>query len=188
MPKPTNIKLYEQVKKEMKEKYKAPRSPFLSGAIVAEYKKRGGKYSQDDKERKLDRWFKEKWVNVNPIVDITNEKAYAFFRPTVQVSEKTPTLAQHIKKKNLKELVDKKQKKKYGKNVEEEILGSGAKVLMDKKDFLKEHKKLINLLNLGKKFSDEAKEQTKEVNNTQYIGGMIVQAQPYSKGRFTNFN
>ena len=188
MPKPTNIKLYEQVKKEMKGKYEELRSPFLSGAIVAEYKKRGGKYVNDDKERKLDRWFKEKWVNINPIVGITDDKAYAFFRPTVQVSEKTPALAQEISKPNLKTLVKKKQKKKYGKNVEEEIIGGGAKVLMDKKDFLKEHKKLINLLNMGKKFTDEAKDQLKEVKNTQYIGGMIVQSQPYSKGRFTNFN
>jgi len=188
MPKPTNIELYEQVKKEMKEKYKAPRSPFLSGAIVAEYKNRGGKYINDEKERKLDRWFKEKWVNVNPVVGITDDKAYAFFRPTVEISDKTPTLAQNITKKNLKELVNKKQKKKYGKNVEEEIMGGGMKVLMDKKDFLKEHKKLINLLNMGKKFTNEAEEQLKEVKNTQYIGGMIVQSQPYSKGRFSNFD
>lgn len=37
------------------------------------------------------------------------------------------------------------------------------KIEMDKKDFVKEHKKLIKLLNIGKKFVKEAKEQNKEL-------------------------
>jgi hypothetical protein len=37
------------------------------------------------------------------------------------------------------------------------------KITMTRKDFMKEHKKLIKLLNEGKKFVKEAKAQTKEM-------------------------
>ena len=138
MPKPTNPELYEEVKEEMKKKYSELRSPFLSGAIVNEYKKRGGKYREDGKEKKLARWFNEKWININPVVDIKEDSAYAFFRPTVKISEKTPALAQQFSKAGLKNLVNEKQKVKYGKPVK--------------------------------------------------LGGMVVKPQPYSKGRFSNFD
>lgn len=37
------------------------------------------------------------------------------------------------------------------------------KIVMSKSAFLKEHKKLIKLLNSGKKFVDEARDQSREV-------------------------
>lgn len=123
MPKPTNPELYESVKKKMKKKYNSKRSPFLSGAIVNEYKKQGGTYENDGKEQKLKRWFDEKWVNINPLVGVKNEQAYGFFRPTVKISNKTPTLAQDISRKELRNLVIDKQTTKYGKNVKDEIIG-----------------------------------------------------------------
>jgi hypothetical protein len=186
-PIPNNPELYQLAKEKVSKRYKSKRSPFLSGAIVQEYKKLGGSYKGDKSNTKLSRWFDEKWVGVNPMVGKENY-VYEFFRPTVKVSERTGTLLQDISKNKLSNLVDEKQKSKYDKNVKEKITGKGAKVLMDKKDFLNEHKKLINLLKLGKKLTDEAEEQEKEVKNTQYIGGMIVKSQPYSKGRFDNFN
>lgn len=42
---------------------------------------------------------------------------------------------------------------------------SKKKIEMNKKDFVKEHKKLIKLLDVGKKLIKEANEQKKELKN-----------------------
>lgn len=118
MPTPIDKELYEQVKKKVKDRYNIKRSPFVSGAIVKEYKNQGGKYKNDKSENKLTRWFEEKWVDINPLLGIQNKSAYAFFRPTVKVSERTPELAQSVKKK-FKNLVAEKQKVKYGNQIED---------------------------------------------------------------------
>ena len=53
MPTPIDKELYEQVKKKVKDRYNIKRSPFVSGAIVKEYKNQGGKYKNDKSENKL---------------------------------------------------------------------------------------------------------------------------------------
>lgn len=145
-PIPNNPKLYETVKEIVQKRYKNKRSPFLSGAIVLEYKKRGGTYSGSKDKTKLKRWFDEKWINTNPLVGRQTD-TYSFFRPTVKVSDKTPKTVQEIKN-NLTKYVEEKQNIKYGNQI---------------KDL--------------------------EYNNFKpkvKIGGMIVRAQPYSKGKFDN--
>ena len=102
MPKPLNQELYDEVKKFIMSRYKK-NSAFASGAIVKEYKRRGGKYEDDGKEKNLERWFDEKWIDVNPILGVTDDEAYPVFRPTRKVNSKTPTLVQEIPKKRLKE-------------------------------------------------------------------------------------
>jgi hypothetical protein len=92
-------------------------SAFASGAIVKEYKRLGGKYKEDDKPRHLTRWFKEKWVDVNPIIGITNDSAYPVFRPTVKVNSQTPTILQDIPIENLKSQYRLKQKYKGDNNL-----------------------------------------------------------------------
>lgn len=195
-PKPDKPELYEKAKQVVLKRYKNKRSPFVSGAIVLEYKKLGGTYTGSKDKTKLKRWFDEKWVNVNPVVG-RQDDAYAFFRPTVRVSEKTPALLQDIKG-NLTNYVSQKQNIKYGNQIpdidikKKEIKGKGKKVIMEAKDYFDEHKKLINLLNLGNKLIKEAKEQSKEVKKAKLyddfkphiIGGMLVQSQPYSKNNF----
>lgn len=114
MPVPLNIDLYNNVKKKIMASYKK-NSAFASGAIVKEYKRQGGKYKEDKKPRHLTRWFNEKWVDVNPILGITNDNAYPVFRPTIKVNEKTPTILQDIPVENLKSQYRLKQKIK-GKN------------------------------------------------------------------------
>jgi hypothetical protein len=183
--KPNNPELYEEVKKKVIQRYTNKRSPFVSGAIVKEYKREGGTFTGNRDNTKLRRWFKEKWVNVNPIVGKEKDQ-YAFFRPTVKVSDKTPSTVKELKG-NLKSLVKQKQEVKYGDQVED-IKGKGM-VLMNERDYKQEHKKLINLLNLGKKFVSEAEEQAQEVKSTPVYdvfkprikGGMLVRSQPYSK-------
>lgn len=136
MPVPKDPKIYEKAKEIVNERYGTNRSPFRSGAIVQEYKKLGGTYKNDDKEPKLERWFKEKWVNVNPYVGITEDKAYAFFRPTVKISEKTPALITELSKNNLKSLAVKKQKSKYGKDVKDIIEGG---MIVQRQPYSKSH-------------------------------------------------
>ena len=116
MPIPTNPVLYEKVKKKIMKSYKKP-SAFASGAIVKEYKQRGGTYVDDGNERKLERWFDENWVDVNPLLGIEDDEAYPLFRPTIKVNERTPTLVQEIPIKRLKEQFKLKQKYKGKKNL-----------------------------------------------------------------------
>lgn len=116
MPVPTNQKLYDEVKDFIMSRYKK-NSAFASGAIVKEYKRRGGKYKNDGKEKNLERWFDEKWIDINPLLGITDDDAYPVFRPTKKVNEKTPTLVQEIPAKRLKEQFKLKQKIKGEKNL-----------------------------------------------------------------------
>lgn len=127
MPIPTNPKLYEEVKDKIMHSYKK-NSAFASGAIVKEYKRQGGKYKNDGKEKNLERWFDEKWINVNPVIGVTDDEAYPVFRPTVKVNNKTPTLAQEIPVKRLKEQFKLKQKIKGKQNLPDFIDGEGIVV------------------------------------------------------------
>ena len=116
MPIPANPELYEKVKKKIMKSYKK-NSAFASGAIVKEYKQRGGRYIDDGKERNLERWFEENWIDVNPLLGITDDDAYPVFRPTIKVNERTPTLAQEIPVERLKQQFKLKQKIKGEKNL-----------------------------------------------------------------------
>lgn len=116
MPIPLNEDLYKEVKEKIMKSYKK-NSAFASGAIVKEYKRQGGKYKDDKKPRNLERWFEEKWVDVNPILGIVKDSAYPVFRPTNRVNSKTPTLLQEIPKERLKEQYKLKQQYKGEKNL-----------------------------------------------------------------------
>jgi hypothetical protein len=116
MPKPSNLELYEQVKKYINTKYLKP-SAYRSAAYVKEYLARGGKYSGDKKKKStegLTRWFAEEWKDVNP--DKT-KTSYPVYRPTKRVTEKTPKTVDEISEKRLKEQAKLKQKIKGKKNL-----------------------------------------------------------------------
>ena len=108
MPLPTDSGLYEEARSFIMSKYKK-NSAFASGAIVKHYKglfkKKYGEntppYSNDNKPKNLKRWFQEKWVDVNPLLGIKDDKAYPVFRPTKKINDATPTLYQEIDKKEL---------------------------------------------------------------------------------------
>ena len=103
---PTNVvnkKLYERVKEQIKSSIKGRRwGAYDSGRLVQMYKQLGGKYSGTKKETPLERWYKEKWVNVCkwPQVvacgrsDMTNKMAYC--RPSVKVTKDTPKTVQSL--------------------------------------------------------------------------------------------
>lgn len=94
---PTDPELYDKVKKFINTKY-LKHSAYRSMAYIKEYKRRGGKFILDGKTRKLTRWQNEKWKDVNPNATKTS---YPVFRPTIIVSNKTPTTINEISKTEL---------------------------------------------------------------------------------------
>ena len=116
MPKPANQQLYNEVKEKIMKSYKK-NSAFASGAIVKEYKRLGGKYIEDNKPRNLKRWFREEWIDINPVLGILDDDAYPVFRPTKRVSKETPALLQEIPVEKLKKQYQLKQKIKGEKNL-----------------------------------------------------------------------
>lgn len=109
MPVPVDTDLYNLVKREADKVYKKP-SAYKSGFIVKKYKSLGGKYSDDNKEKSLKRWFNEKWTDVG-------NKAYPVYRPTVRINNNTPLTVSEIKKSNLKKQIELKQKIMGNKNL-----------------------------------------------------------------------
>ena len=61
--KPINLGLYNRIKSSVKSKVTRWPSAYASGQLVRMYKQKGGKY-RCSKFGSLDRWFKEKWVDV----------------------------------------------------------------------------------------------------------------------------
>ena len=116
MPTPTNPKLYQEVKDFIMSRYKK-NSAFASGAIVKAYKERGGKYTGDRDTGNLSRWFKEEWVDVNPMLNKKDRDAYPVFRPTIRVNRETPATLQEIPKKRLEEQFKLKQQIQGSKNL-----------------------------------------------------------------------
>lgn len=116
MPKPANQQLYDEVKQRIMKSYKK-NSAFASGAIVKEYKRLGGKYIEDNKPRNLKRWFREEWIDINPVLGVLNDDAYPVFRPTKRISKKTPALLQEIPVDRLKKQYQLKQKIKGERNL-----------------------------------------------------------------------
>jgi hypothetical protein len=100
--------LYNKVKQKADKIYNKS-SAYKSGYIVKEYKKLGGKYSDNFPTNKgLDRWFKENWTDIGNL-------SYPVYRPTKKITKDTPLLVTEINKKNLQEQIKLKQKIK-GKN------------------------------------------------------------------------
>lgn len=144
---PTDMALYQKVKKEADAKFLAPTSAYKSAWIVREYKKRGGLYAtaaatvataaaaaaatQSQKTpitrltrlTGLTRWFDEKWVDLNrgnkPCgrTVTTTKGVYPLCRPSVRVTAQTPKLASELPPSAIKKANAAKQKVKQTKHV-----------------------------------------------------------------------
>ena len=101
MPIVNNPELYKKAKAIADEKYTKP-SAYKSGYIVKTYKELGGTYTDDKKEKNLERWFKEGWKDIG-------EKDYPVYRPTKKINEKTPLIKSEIDSKNLSQQIKLKQ-------------------------------------------------------------------------------
>ena len=117
---PTNKTLYEKVKKEAKRKFKVWPSIYASSWVVKTYKKRGGKYKKSKSNNSLDRWFREKWIDVCKLpkkVSCGRKKAspknYPYCRPSIRVSPKTPRTIKEISRAELKRRCSRKRRKPY---------------------------------------------------------------------------
>ena len=110
MPTPENKKLYQEVTRYIDTIYKKP-SAYRSGAIVKEYKRRGGTYIDDNKSKNLERWFKERWTSINPT------HGYPTYRPTKRINQDTPYTVREIPTKRLIEQYILKQLYKGDKNL-----------------------------------------------------------------------
>jgi len=112
MPIIIDKKLYELVKQYINTIYKK-NSAYRSLAYQKLYKQLGGRYGEDNKERKLSTWIKEHWA------DISNLKTphYPVYRPTIRINEHTPLTINEIDKKNLKQQIKLKQIIKGKKNL-----------------------------------------------------------------------
>lgn len=130
---PTNLKLYNQVKNEVKLKFKKWPSAYASGFLVQEYKKRGGTYklksqsktkTQSTKRSRskinpLSRWYKEQWIDVCHLPDIVpcgrettgkDNRDYPYCRPLKKINKNTPQTARSLSKSQRKRLCSKKRK------------------------------------------------------------------------------
>jgi len=117
MPEPNDLKLYNEIKKSV---YKdiPIHSAYRSGILVKKYKnsfynKYGNNKSpyKGNKTRKkgLKRWFDEKWINQR------GEVGYKFkndiYRPSIKITENTPTTHNELTDKQIKKARTVKYKK-----------------------------------------------------------------------------
>lgn len=149
--KPLNQALYDKVKSEAKKKFKVWPSAYASGWLVAEYKRRGGKYSgQKSKSPKtgIGRWFNEKWINVCELPKIVTcgrskaeMKNYPYCRPLYRISPNTPRTARELTKEEIKRRCKQKKASPMKKVMPKRVLRSSPKRVpkrvMSKKNKLK---------------------------------------------------
>jgi len=104
-----NEDLHEKAKEIADRIYYKP-SAYKSGYIVKMYKTLGGKFADNGDERRLSRWFREKWTDIG-------NRTYPVFRPTEKVNKNTPLLVSEIDPKNLKKQIALKQRIRGNKNL-----------------------------------------------------------------------
>lgn len=118
--------LYRRLVRQAKKRYRVWPSAYASGWVAAEYKKAGGKYRKGTKSHtacSLQRWYKERWVNVcardkkgNPppcgrkTAKPGADKKYPYCRPLVRVTKDTPATVAEIGAKKAAAMCKKKRK------------------------------------------------------------------------------
>tara|TARA_Y100000389_G_C17471304_1_gene531411 strand:+ start:2478 stop:2855 length:378 start_codon:yes stop_codon:yes gene_type:complete len=115
MSEPTDIKLYEKVKKRIYEQI-PKHSAYRSGHLVQEYKtafaKKYGSSKNPYKNKKpdpkvgLQRWFLEDWKNQNNEVGYNKKGDY--YRPNRRITAKTPITHDELSEKQRKRASRKK--------------------------------------------------------------------------------
>ncbi len=104
-----NQELYDKVKIYADSVLKK-NSAYKSGFIVKTYKSLGGTYSDNKKEKPLQRWFKEAWQDIG-------KKDYPVYRPAIRINKKTPLTVNEIDPDQLKKQIKLKQKIKGDSNL-----------------------------------------------------------------------
>jgi len=118
---PVNLGLYNKIKSSVKSKVKRWPSAYASGQLVKMYKQKGGQYHcssfgngsfGQNSFGSLDRWFKEKWINVCKRSSSgknlpcgrkkSSPNGYPYCRPSIKISKKTPKTSFEIPNSILK--------------------------------------------------------------------------------------
>lgn len=116
---PLNKKLYDRVVADAKKRFQVWPSAYASGWVVRRYKELGGTYKTPGKKgtTSLNRWYKEKWVNVcelPKIVACGRKKAsmtdYPYCRPLKRITNDTPKTAGQLTSQQIKERCARKKK------------------------------------------------------------------------------
>ena len=108
---PVNLGLYNRIKSDVKRKVKRWPSAYASGQLVRIYKQKGGKY-RCSSFGSLDRWFKEKWIDVCKRSSSgknlpcgrkkSSPNGYPYCRPSRRISSQTPKTSFEIPNSILK--------------------------------------------------------------------------------------
>jgi len=103
---PINLGLYNRIKSSVKRKVKRWPSAYASGQLVRMYKQKGGKY-RCLKFGSLDRWFKERWVDVCTgkvcgRKKVGDKRKYPYCRPSRRISKQTPRTSKELSKAEIK--------------------------------------------------------------------------------------
>ena len=115
--KPTDSKLYENIKKQLWIKY-PKHSAYRSGLLVKKYKEQFSKKyptknpyqgPKPNKKSGLSRWFLEDWRNQRG--EIGYKYKSDIYRPSKRITKKTPTTIKELSKKQ----ISRARKEKYSK-------------------------------------------------------------------------
>jgi len=117
MPIIDNPDLYKKAKNIADKKYDKP-SAYKSGFIVKTYKEMGGTYSDDNKPKNLERWYKEEWSDIGG-------KDYPVYRPTKRITKDTPLTVSEIDPVQAKKQIELKQIIKGEANLPKFKVGGG---------------------------------------------------------------
>jgi hypothetical protein len=104
-PKPRDSLLYNEVKKEITNKYKP--SAYRSGLIVKQYKNVYKDFYNSDnayigdkpKVSNLGRWFAERWTNQRG--EVGYKKKGDIYRPTIRINKDTPKTYNQLSKADI---------------------------------------------------------------------------------------
>ena len=119
-----NHKLYKKIKSKIRkdvDKNNRQWGAYDSGRLVKEYKKAGGTYTgKKSKNSPLNRWYKEKWINVcqlpkkvpcgRPKIVLKSwKKKFPYCRPSIRVTKSTPKTSKELTTGQIKSRCKKKK-------------------------------------------------------------------------------
>lgn len=184
----SNKSLYNRVKNDAKKKFKAFPSAYASAWIVKEYKKRGGKYKGSKPMKSgINRWMKEKWINVcelPKIVPCGRKKAsrrskYPYCRPLRRITSGTPKTISQISKRELKKRCSMKRKRPSKRLIRNDGMKcdeftniiNEIKTIVNSSSTKVQKRSEINLilLELINKLHEDYKEELKDIDSSEFV-------------------
>lgn len=118
---PTDPKLYEKIKQQVRSRVERWPSAYASGMLVKEYerqmklKNREPFMTPKPSTPNLTRWFKEEWVDIKTNKSCGSVKSPTYYptcRPSIKITDKTPVTINQLSKQDKKSMIGQKQKAK----------------------------------------------------------------------------